>query len=109
MHFAKSGVGKVMPTDTKYIAILRDPADLFYSIFSHYYKDWGFSLNFLEFFGCWLTYPTVPGTPIRTSMRFSVLRVIRDQSKSEPFLMSLTSSMVIYLHESYYMILTVFR
>ena len=41
MHFAKDGVAKVMPTDTKYIAILRDPADLFYSIFSHYYKDQG--------------------------------------------------------------------
>ena len=50
MHFAKSGVATVMPTDTKYIAILRDPADLFYSIFSHYYKDWGFSFNFVEFF-----------------------------------------------------------
>jgi len=39
MHFAKTGVEKIMPSDTKYIAILRDPADLFYSIFSHYYKD----------------------------------------------------------------------
>ena len=99
LHFAKSGVSKVMPTDTKYIAILRDPADLFYSIFSHYYKDWGFNLNFVEFFVVGWPIRTVPGTPIRTSMRFSALLVIRDQSKSEPFLMSLTSSMVIYLHD----------
>ena len=63
MHFAKSGVAKVMPTDTKYIAILRDPADLFYSIFSHYYKDWGFSLSFVEFFACWLTYQDSPWNP----------------------------------------------
>ena len=43
MHFAKDGVAKVMPSDTKYIAILRDPADLFYSIFSNHYKALGFN------------------------------------------------------------------
>ena len=54
MHFAKTGVEKIMSPDTKYIAILRDPADLFYSIFSHYYKDQGFSV-LRQYYFCWLT------------------------------------------------------
>ena len=39
LHFNKNGVEAIMPSGTKYVAILRDPADLFYSIFTYYYNN----------------------------------------------------------------------
>jgi len=39
LHFNEQGVQEVMPVDTKYIAIVRHPVDLFESIMSYYAKD----------------------------------------------------------------------
>ena len=39
LHFHEPGVRQVMPPDTKYIAIVRHPIDLFESIMSYYSND----------------------------------------------------------------------
>lgn len=56
LHFHEPGVRQVMPADTKYIAIVRHPIDLFESIMSYYSNDVR-------------AFQRVPGNNIQTRMK----------------------------------------
>lgn len=56
LHFAENGVREIMPADTKFVAIVRNPVDLFESIMSYYAKDVR-------------AFQRIPGNSTRTKMK----------------------------------------
>lgn len=56
LHFYEPGVRQVMPPDTKFVAIVRHPIDLFESIMSYYVDDVR-------------AFQRVPGNTIQTRMK----------------------------------------
>jgi len=56
LHFAESGVREIMPENTKFVAIVRNPVDLFESIMSYYAKDVR-------------AFQRIPGNSTRTKMK----------------------------------------
>lgn len=56
LHFNERGIRDIMPTDTKFVAIVRNPVDLFESIMSYYAKDVR-------------AFQRIPGNSTRTKMK----------------------------------------